>query len=281
MPFGRLHEEAAGDAKLLALTDAAWRMWGMGLVYCQRNLTDGFIPDYAIETFGVRAPNKTTVADELCRPQVHGRAPLWEKVEGGYQVHDYLQWNDSRAKILAGRQEAKSRMRRSRTEHPTEQSGEHPPEHSTEHHIEHTTEPVVRGSECTDREGSRSSQQRSGAFEAGSLPRHHLKHAYCDSTHSRCVPQQVHDKLTNQLAPKHGGNRSQASSALLAWYPTVLKALPADAVMGDEFKFWQPRFDAAFATPAAPAARPSELRSVVPDADTTKRHIAALRSQAS
>jgi hypothetical protein len=55
MPFGRLHEEAAGEDKLLILSDAAWRMWGMGLIYCQKNLTDGFIDERAIELWGVKA----------------------------------------------------------------------------------------------------------------------------------------------------------------------------------------------------------------------------------
>lgn len=117
MPFGRLHEEAAGESKLLALSDAAWRMWAMGLIYCQKNLTDGFIDAFAIATFGVRDRNLDRVAEELCKPQVRGRAPLWAKVEGGFEVHDYLQWNDSKEEILAGRSKAKDRVGRWRQRH--------------------------------------------------------------------------------------------------------------------------------------------------------------------
>lgn len=95
-----------------------------------------------------------------------------------------------------------------------------------------------------------------GAFGAGTLPRDHMKHAWCDPTFSRCVPPAVHGKLTNQLAPRHGGDRPRAAAALLAWYPTVIAGLPADAVIGDEFKFWQRHFDAAFASPDQ-AARPA------------------------
>lgn len=112
MPWGRLDDRANGDAKLLALSDAAWRMWGCGLIYCQFNLTDGFIPEHAIHTFGVRAKNKDVVADELCRTLVPGKGPLWHRVEGGFQVHDFLDWNDSREKVEADRQGSKGRWQR-------------------------------------------------------------------------------------------------------------------------------------------------------------------------
>jgi hypothetical protein len=115
MAWGRLHDQANANAKLLALSDAAWRMWGCGLIYCQCNLTDGFIPEHAIHTFGVRARNKEAVAEELCRVLVPGKASCWHKVDGGYQVHDYLDWNDSRDDVLEGRQRARDRLTKHRT----------------------------------------------------------------------------------------------------------------------------------------------------------------------
>lgn len=114
MAWGRLNDRANGDAKLLALTDAAWRMWGCGLIYCQANLTDGFIPDHAVHSFGVRAKNKAAVIGELCRSLVPGKGPLWHPVENGYQVHDYLDWNDSREDIIAERERNRQRVERFR-----------------------------------------------------------------------------------------------------------------------------------------------------------------------
>lgn len=110
VPWGRLNDKGNDDDKLLALTDAAWRMWGCGLIYCQNKLTDGFIPEHAINTFGVRAPNKKKVAAELCSSLVSGKGPLWHKVEGGYQVHDYLDWNPSKDDVLLSRQSGKQRL---------------------------------------------------------------------------------------------------------------------------------------------------------------------------
>lgn len=112
MPWGRLDDRANGNAKLLALSDAAWRMWGCALIYCQANLTDGFVPAHALDTFGVRARNKKAVAEELCRPLVPGKGPCWHKVAGGYLFHDYLDWNDSREKILHERAIAEARKKR-------------------------------------------------------------------------------------------------------------------------------------------------------------------------
>ncbi len=92
-------------------------MWGCGLIYCQQELTDGFIPAQIIETFGVKAPNKRKVATELCTPKVPGKKPLWKEVEGGYQVNDYLDWNDSRALVLKRREGSKARQQRFRQTH--------------------------------------------------------------------------------------------------------------------------------------------------------------------
>jgi 5-methylcytosine-specific restriction endonuclease McrA len=110
MPWGRLDDRANGNGKLLALSDAAWRMWGCGLIHCQAQLTDGFIAEAVIFTFGVKAKNKRAVADELCTALIPGRGPLWHKVEGGYQVHDYLDWNDSKETVDHRRMLEKRRL---------------------------------------------------------------------------------------------------------------------------------------------------------------------------
>lgn len=133
MPWGRLHDRAGRDEKLLALSDPAWRMWGCGIIYCQDKLTDGFIPDSVIHTFGVRQPNKLKVAAELCRSLVPGKGPLWHKVDGGYQVHDYLDWNDSREDILKARRQGRDRSQRHRDRQ--RDHGSHGPIHSDSHAV--------------------------------------------------------------------------------------------------------------------------------------------------
>lgn len=89
---------------------------------------------------------------------------------------------------------------------------------------------------------------RGGGAAAGMNPVDHLKHAVCDETFSRCVPNAVHFKLCDLLAPRYTGDRHASGDALKAWYLTVWASLPDDFVIGEAFKFWQGRFDAAFAS---------------------------------
>lgn len=95
-------------------------------------------------------------------------------------------------------------------------------------------------------------------------------------TFARCVPEAVHSKLANMLAPKFAGDRAKASAALLAWYPTVVAAMPADAPIGDEFKFWQRQFDAAFVAPVgtvAGTAQPGRTSAVPGVAETVAKYL--------
>jgi hypothetical protein len=69
---------------LQAGPEASW-LWVCGLGYCQDGLTDGFIPDAAVEYLGVKR------ARLLARRLVSVK--LWDVVEGGWQMHDYLEHN--------------------------------------------------------------------------------------------------------------------------------------------------------------------------------------------
>lgn len=104
---------------------------------------------------------------------------------------------------------------------------------------------------------------------AGSLPRDHVAHAVCDDRFSWCVPMAVHDHLAQQLAPKYGGDRQAAKSALKAWYPTIWSTLAPDFVMGDAFKFWRPHFDGAFVK-RTDVSRPDPQRQYVPSVEESK-----------
>ncbi|MCC6672148.1 MAG: DUF5131 family protein [Planctomycetes bacterium] len=58
MAYAQIHTQAPRHPKLLALSDAAWRLWATGLCYVQEHMTDGIIPAKAIVTFGVGKPQK-------------------------------------------------------------------------------------------------------------------------------------------------------------------------------------------------------------------------------
>ena len=108
MPWVRLHDGLMQHAKIAALSDGAFRLWIVGLCYCQSALTDGFIPNEVIP----RDASRVRYVRELTRSKLPGRAALWKVVRGGFQVHDYLQWNDGRREILQKRASHAARTRR-------------------------------------------------------------------------------------------------------------------------------------------------------------------------
>jgi hypothetical protein len=87
MTWVRIDDNAPHHAKLLkAGSQASW-LWVCGLAYCQRMKTDGVIPTEALPVLG--APEWAETAPVLCQ------VGLWIPIDGGYQVHDYLDYNGS------------------------------------------------------------------------------------------------------------------------------------------------------------------------------------------
>lgn len=102
MAWVRIHDAALSHPKLVGLIDWSnpFCVWVWGLSYCQTHLTNGRIPGAALPH---AKANKAAARLVL--------AGLWEALEaGGWQVHDYLHWNDSRELVTQKRTEAKDRM---------------------------------------------------------------------------------------------------------------------------------------------------------------------------
>jgi hypothetical protein len=113
LPWVRIDEHALNHVKILALSNGAFRLWVEGLAHCQKHLTDGAISRSALRAF--RYAQRSRV-DELTT-SVDGMPPLWEPETGGFRVHDYLKWNDSREKVLFERGKARDRVERWRNRH--------------------------------------------------------------------------------------------------------------------------------------------------------------------
>lgn len=90
---------------LKAGMQASW-FWLAGNCYCQKYLTDGFIIEHALISLSPGAP-----CQELAEVLVAAR--LWEKVEGGYQVHDFHDHNPRAAHVKAKREQDRNRKRNS------------------------------------------------------------------------------------------------------------------------------------------------------------------------
>lgn len=110
MPYLLIDDGMAENQKVVGLSDKAFRLWITGLVYCARNLTDGAISELALRFVGANSQidRPKTVAKQLVS------AGLWEPNGDGWMIHDYLEYNPSRAEIAERRELARERKRRQR-----------------------------------------------------------------------------------------------------------------------------------------------------------------------
>jgi hypothetical protein len=107
MPWGRVDDTWYDHPKLEELEDAhEWpdRLAGAGLnslawSWCNRFLTDGKVPRATVAKLG----GTTELADMLVR------VGLWESAPGGYQIHDFLVYNDSAEDVRKRRAEEAAR----------------------------------------------------------------------------------------------------------------------------------------------------------------------------
>jgi len=275
-PWARYEVGFINHPKFKLLSGNAIGLWLEGKNHADEHLTDGFLPMGVIKGFRFYSKQTMTQLTTSIGPKDssgESYAPLWQDCGNGVMMHDYLEHNPTGEVVRARQNNAEERRKQERErkrlwrERKAERRAAG---NATVPAMSHGTETGQgRDSDADVLPLSRSNtdpdpdpevppypptgdwRAPNGAMGRGTLPRDHIRHAWCDPTFSRCVPPAVHAKLTNQLAPKHGGDRQRASGALLVWYPSVVANLPADAVIGDEFKFWQRHFDATFATKTA------------------------------
>jgi hypothetical protein len=107
MPWGRIDDSLYDHPKLDALGRQKLPAIGLHtltLSWCNRWLTDGAVScDRVVKLGGTVKLAETLVA-----------AGLWEQTRSGYQVHDYLQYNDSRAEVEERREIEREKKRRGR-----------------------------------------------------------------------------------------------------------------------------------------------------------------------
>lgn len=96
MSWLKIESSVARNKKFMKAGPAPSWLWVCGLAYCQEGLTDGFIPTEALPYLGVK--NAKQLTEHLVK------AGLWDEVEGGWSVHDYLEHNRSASDVEAIRQ---------------------------------------------------------------------------------------------------------------------------------------------------------------------------------
>jgi hypothetical protein len=106
MAWVKLDDQSPRNEKMLRAGPAACWLWVCGIAHCQSQLTDGFVSTEALPMIGVKGVGRVRRLAELLIV-----AGLFERAEGGYRVHDYLEHNPSRAQVLAKRAEDADRKR--------------------------------------------------------------------------------------------------------------------------------------------------------------------------
>lgn len=135
MPWVKVDDHFDEHPKMARVGPLGWAVWLAGLAYCNRNLTDGFIPFAAarsLVSWDMLLPHPTEPDRELVYTigigsGAHGHdvecsevidmlvdAGIWEHVPGGYRVHDYGDYQPSKADVMEERARSAERQQRSR-----------------------------------------------------------------------------------------------------------------------------------------------------------------------
>lgn len=81
---------------------ASW-LWVCGVLYCRRGLTDGLIPRVVVPSLVVGLKSPYAHAKRLVE------VGLWDVEADDYRVHDFLDWNPSKAQIEGYRAQDRER----------------------------------------------------------------------------------------------------------------------------------------------------------------------------
>lgn len=128
MAWVKLDDQFTDHPKIVAAGPQAGWLHVCAMCYASRYLTDGFIPINVIPR--LMTGNTTKLVETLVA------VGLWETAEGGYQIHDYLEYNPSRADTLAAREKDAKRQR----EHRDSRSGKYV-SHDVCHTVTNTVTP--------------------------------------------------------------------------------------------------------------------------------------------
>jgi hypothetical protein len=99
MSWAKLDDQFFYNKKVAQVDGSAKLLYVAGLVYVANQRSDGFIPERAVKFIASTADiaNCQDFAKQLLD------VGLWETVEGGYRIHDYLEWNPTSEQIEATR----------------------------------------------------------------------------------------------------------------------------------------------------------------------------------
>lgn len=229
-PGRRLGEDGAARVVLVYLA---------GLRHARKYLTDGFLADDFVGGLSC-VRNVSDVVAMMSDPEVVSK-PLWRRVDGGYQIHDYRDWNHKAVDIRKMREKDRrrkqaERARRVQAGHSVESEACPEPHNplSTNHNPSSVGTPVVPPTAVV-RGGS--------APRAATLVQSPLAlRGYAYPNDVVGVPQFCHARFVQRLV-NAGAAQPAAEANLRAWYVQVCEQWRGQAIGDTEPAFWDARFE--------------------------------------
>lgn|GEM_PF-1749231 len=109
MTWIKLDDSFPNHPKVIKAGPAAAWLYVSALCYSSSYLLDGYIESSSVEVL-TNIKHYRKAVDALIE------VGLWEEVEGGYQIHDYLEHQKSRASVQAEREKSRKRQTKHRAE---------------------------------------------------------------------------------------------------------------------------------------------------------------------
>lgn len=107
MVWSKNDDNCDSHPKVARLSHISYRLWVMGRNYSCLHLTDGHLDQAALQLLRgmarVSDDEMRASVVELLHVPMNYKVGLWEKNGDGYEVHDFLEFNPSRAKVLLER----------------------------------------------------------------------------------------------------------------------------------------------------------------------------------
>ncbi len=103
MPWFKVDDQTTFHPKVMRAGNAAFGAWVRLGAYCNAQLTDGFIPASVARMIASRRELETLIESQFL-----------DQIEGGYRIHDYLEYQPSRAQVEAERKATRARVTRHR-----------------------------------------------------------------------------------------------------------------------------------------------------------------------
>ena len=102
MTWFKVDDSFHSHPKILATEPAALGLWVVAGAWSSSNLTDGFVPDHVLSRL---FPDAAKLADSL------RKTGLWHRKKGGYQFHDWTDYNPTKTEVEGERKAARDRMK--------------------------------------------------------------------------------------------------------------------------------------------------------------------------